>query len=239
MPLKTFKASEIYKSLLTSKETSATALFTLCLDEFGQDGLDGDPLGLAEDIKTIFRISDLPQVNLDKIQSMWIALTTDLVHTDPSTFINTANALSGTAISFDIFDPADPYECAWALTELTMLDPETSDRLSPDVRRYIGEACKESGLVKVPEILSNAADFGDDDYFELAAINVEQMEDAQVFLANQAAHKEEIESYVADKLRSMIHELNILPLQNREAGWSSFYEDMVKKMPSLEMYSSP
>ena len=142
-------------------------------------------------------------------------MTTDLVHKDPSTFINTANALNGTAISFDIFDPADPYECAWALTELTMLDPETPKRLDADVRRYIGEVCKESGLVKVPEILASVADFGDEDYFELSAINVERMEDAQVFLANQAARKEEIETYVSDKLRSMIHELNILPLQNR------------------------
>lgn len=237
MPLKTFKASQIYKSLLTSTDTSATALFTLCLDEFGQEGLEGDPLGLVEDIKSAFRVPDLPQVNLDKIQSMWIALTTDLVHKDPSTFINTANAFNGTAISFDIFDPADPYECAWAVTELTLMDPETPERFDADVRRYIGEACKESGLVKVPEVLAKVADFGDDDYFELSAISVERMEDAQVFLANQRAQKEEIEKYVADKLRSTIHELNILPLQNREAGWSKFYEGMVEKMPSLNMYS--
>ena len=81
------------------------------------------------------------------------------------------------------------------------------------------------------------ADFGEEDYFELSAVNVERMEDAQVFLANQQAQKEEIEKYVADKLRSTIHELNILPLQNREAGWSKFYEGMVEKMPSLNMYS--
>jgi len=239
MPLKTLAASQTYKSLLASHETSGTALLTLCLDEFGQEGLQGDPLALLEDIKDAFQVPDIPQVNFDKIQSLWSALTTDIVHTDPSTFIQVCNALSGSAISFDIFDPADPYECAWAITELTLLDSETPKRFSPEVRRYVGEACKESGLVKVPAILGDIADFGDDDYFELAAIATEQLEDAQVFLANQTAFKEEIEQYIEDKLKSLIHELNILPLQNREAGWSEFYKSMEKKLPALKAYTSP
>lgn len=239
MPLKTLVASQTYKSLLASHETSGTALLTLILDEFGQEGLQGDPLALLEDIKATFHVSDIPQVNFDKIQSLWTSLTTDLVHTDPSTFIQTCNALNGSAISFDIFDPADPYECAWAVTELTLLDSETPKRLGAEVRRYIGEAIKEAGLVKVPAILGDVADFGDDDYFEISAIAVDQIEDAQVFLANQEAFKQEIESYVEDRLKSLIHELNILPLQNKEAGWSEFYKSMEKNLPSLQMYSSP
>jgi hypothetical protein len=237
MPVKTLAASQVYKSLIASPDTSGTALLALCLDEFGQEGLNGDPLGLAEDIKSAFGVSDIPQVNFDKIQSLWTSLTTDLVHTDPSTFIQACNALNGSPISFDIFDPADPYECAWAITELSLLDSETPDRLSPNVKRYIGEACKEFGLVKVPSVLSDVADFGEDDYFELAAIQTENLDDSQVFLANQAAFKEEIENYVEDSMRSLIHELNILPLQNREAGWADFYKVMEKKLPSLQMYS--
>ena len=239
MPLKTLAASQIYKSLWASHETSGTALLTLCLDEFGQEGLNRDPLGLVEDIKDTFQIPDIPQVNVDKVQSLWTALTTDLVHTDPSTFIQTCNALNGAPISFDIFDPADPYECAWAITELTLLDADTPERFSAEVRRYVGEACKEYGLVKVPSILGDIADFGTDDYFELAKIQTDSIEGGQVFLANQAAFKEGIETYVQDSLRSLIHELNILPLQNREAGWSKFYSSMEDKLPSLKMYSSP
>jgi len=239
MPIKTLSANQTYRSLFSSTATSGTALFTLCLDEFGQDGLKLDPLGLLEDIKSAFNIPDVPQVNFDKIQILWTALTTDLVHTDPSTFIQACNALNGSAISFDIFDPADPYECAWVITELTLLDSSTPDRLSPEVRRYIGEACKEAGLVKVPAILGNVADFGDDDYFELASISTERLEDSQVYLANQEAFRQEIEIYVEDNLKSLLHELNILPLQNREAGWSEFYKSMEGKLPSLQMYSSP
>ena len=239
MPIKTLSANQTYRSLFSSPSTSGTALFTLCLDEFGQDGLNVDPIGLLEDIKVTFNIPDVPQVNFDKIQILWTALTTDLVHTDPSTFIQAANALNGSAISFDIFDPADPYECAWAITELTLLDKDTANRLSPEVRRYIGEACKEAGLVKIPAILSNVADFGDDDYFELTSIQTASLEDSQVYLANQTIFKQEIDTYVEDKLKSLFHELNILPLQNREAGWSEFYKSMEDKLPSLQMYSSP
>ena len=237
MALNTLAASQVYKSLWASHETSATALLTLCLDEFGQEGLDGDPLALVEDIKTSFSVGDVPQVNLDKIMSLWTSLTTDLVHTDPSTFIQACNALNGTTISFDMFDPADPYECAWALTELSLLDSKALDNLSAEVRRYIGETYKEAGIVKIPSIVAKAADFGDDDYFELAAINTERLEDSAVFLANQEAYREEIDKYVEDRLRSLLHELNILPLQNRESGWSQFYKSMEQKLPSLQMYS--
>lgn len=239
MALNTLAASQVYKSLWASHETSATALLTLCLDEFGQEGLEGDPLALVEDIKTSFSVGDVPQVNLDKIMSLWTSLTTDLVHTDPSTFIQACNALNGTAISFDTFDPADPYECAWALTELSLLDSEALGNLSAEVRRYIGEAYKEAGIVKIPTIIAKSADFGDDDYFELAAINTERLEDSAVFLANQEAYREEIDKYVEDRLRSLFHELNILPLQNRESGWTQFYKSMEQKLPSLQMYSSP
>jgi hypothetical protein len=237
--LKTFASSQVYKSLWASHETSATALLTLCLDEFGQEGLDGDPLALVEDIKSAFGVGDVPQVNLDKVMSLWTSLTTDLVHTDPSTFIQACNALNGTPISFDIFDPADPYECAWTLTELSLLDSEAIGSLSSQVRRYIGETYKDAGIIKVPSIIAAAADFGDDDYFELAAINTENLGDSSVFLANQQAYQEEIEKYVEDKLRSLLHELNILPLTNREGEWSQFYEVMEQKLPSLKLYSSP
>jgi hypothetical protein len=239
MALKTLAASQVYKSLWASHETSGTALLTLCLDEFGQEGLGGDPLALVEDIKTSFGVGDVPQVNLDKIMSLWTSLTTELVHTDPSTFIQACNALNGTPISFDVFDPADPYECAWTLTELSMLDADAMSSLGAEVRRYIGETYKDAGIVKVPSIIAKTADFGEDDYFELAAINTEQLEDSAVFLANQEAFREEIDKYVEDKLRSLLHELNILPLNNRAAGWSQFYKGMEKKLPSLQMYSSP
>ena len=239
MALKTLAASQVYKSLWASHETSATALLTLCLDEFGQEGFNRDPLALVEDIKDSFGLGDVPQVNIDKVFSLWTALTTDLVHTDPSTFIQTCNALTGSPISFDIFDPADPYECAWTLTELTLLDSEAINYLSPSVRRYIGEACKEAGLIKVPDILRKAADFGDDDYFELAAIQTEKLEDSSVFLANQEVFANEISKFVEERLRDLFHELNILPLQNRDKGWSKFYKDMEQKLPSLQMYSSP
>jgi|6_EtaG_2_1085325.scaffolds.fasta_scaffold60096_2 hypothetical protein len=237
MALNTLAASQVYKSLWASHETSATALLTLCLDEFGQEGLDGDPLALVEDIKTSFSVGDVPQVNLDKIMSLWTSLTTDLVHTDPSTFIQACNALNGTPISFDIFDPADPYECAWALTELSLLDSEAINNLSPSVRRYIGEAYKEAGIIKIPTIIQKAADFGEDDYFELAALQAEKIEDSAVYLANQEAYREELDKYVEGRLRSLFHELNILPLQNRSENWAKFYKDMEQKLPSLQLYS--
>ena len=224
------KPEKIYKSLFSSKETSGIALLAMCLDEFGPEGLEQEPEALAADIDEAFRVS-IPQVNFDKIMSLWAALTTDLVHKDVSTFIGAANALSGTAISFDLFDPADTYECAWAITELSLLDPETPKRFSSDVRRYIGEMIKYSGLVKVPPVLRSVADFGaDDNYSELSEINVNNLEDASTWYANQEAKSQEIEAFVQSNLISMIKELDEMPLSTRAGDWSAFAKKFLEKI---------
>tara|TARA_Y100000034_G_C6875497_1_gene400343 strand:+ start:687 stop:1376 length:690 start_codon:yes stop_codon:yes gene_type:complete len=226
MPITGINAERTYRELFSSKETSAITLLAACLDEFGQEGFELEPEALAADIAETFR-TPLPQVNFDKIMSAWMSLTTDLVHNDISTFIGAANAFNGTAISFDVFDPADPYECAWLITELTLLDPETPVRLGSDVKRYIGEMIKFSGLVKVPPVLRGVADFGEDPYFELSEINVNNLEEAAVWQANQEANSQAIEDYVKDRLIKLISELNELPTTERSDTWVDFAKELV------------
>jgi|MDTC01.1.fsa_nt_gb hypothetical protein len=226
MPVVGINAERVYKELFLSKETSAITLLAGCLDAFGQEGFDREPEAFALDISEAFRVS-LPQVNFDKIMSAWMSLTTDLVHTDISTFIGAANCFNGVAISFDIFDPADAYECAWVITELTLLDPETPNRLGSDVKRYIGEMIKFSGLVKVPPVLRAVADFGEDDYFELSEINVASLEDAAVWQANQEDKSQAVEGYVRDRLIKLISELNELPLSERSDTWVDFAKELL------------
>ncbi len=226
MPIAGINAERVYKELFSSKETCATTLLAACLNEFGQEGFELEPEAFALDISEAFRVS-LPQVNFDKIMSAWTSLTTDLVHKDIATFISTANAFNGVAISFDIFDPADIFECAWTVTELTLLDPETPVRFGPDIRRYIGETCKSAGLVKVPPVLREVADFGDDDYFELSEINVTSLEDASVWQANQEAQSRAIEVFVRDRLIKLVSELNEMPLTDRADTWTDFAKELI------------
>ena len=146
MPINSVTSKRTYEQLWNSRDTVGTTLLTLVLDSYGQEAFDMDPQALRQEIEEGFGVSDIPTISTDKIWALWSSLTSDLVHGDVSTFMNTANVLSGTSMSYDVFDIADVYECAWAITELTMLDSSTPERLSHDVRRYLGEICKEQGL---------------------------------------------------------------------------------------------
>jgi len=156
-------------------------------------------------------------------------LTTDLVHTDVSTFMNCANVLSGTPMSYDVFDIADPYECAWAITELTMLDSNTPERLSPEVRRYIGEICKELGLYRLPPSLSKVAEMGPNDYvanMESYATDTVQL---QIMIQNQIKFKDDVQAYVDRRTSKMMLELNNVPLMNKDSrSWNKFVSGFAK-----------
>jgi hypothetical protein len=197
----------------------------MVLDSYGQEIFDMDPQAFRQEIEEGFGVSDIPAINTDKVWALWAALTTDLVHTDVSTFINTANVLSGTPMSYDVFDIADVYECAWAITELTMLDSSTPERLSPDVRRYIGEVCKEQGLYRPPPVLAKVADMGPGDFAANVESHADTRESMQMMIQNQLAFQEDVKAYVNRKTAKMMLELNNTPLVNKDIGtWNKFVQ---------------
>jgi len=229
MPIKSITASKAYDQLWKSRDTVGTVLLTMILDSYGQEIFDMDPQAFRQELEEGFSVSDIPDVNTDKIWALWNSLTTDLVHTDVSTFMNCANVLSGTPMSYDVFDIADPYECAWAITELTMLDSNTPERLSPEVRRYIGEICKELGLYRLPPSLSKVAEMGPNDYvanMESYATDTVQL---QIMIQNQIKFKDDVQAYVDRRTSKMMLELNNVPLMNKDSrSWNKFVSGFAK-----------
>jgi hypothetical protein len=229
MPVNTIKAQGILKELWESEDTPATVLFSLVLDEWGNEALEWEPKALQDEIKITFNIKDIPQVNFDKVHTLHLALTTDLVHTDAATFIQSANALNNTAIDFDIFDPADVYECAWTIAELGLVDPETKERLSSDVRRYIGEICAEQGLYRPPPVLSSVADFGEEDYSARIEEAADDPESLSLMGSNQQDFAESVSQYVRERLELLIRMLDRVPFRNKDVEmWAKFYKNFTE-----------
>jgi hypothetical protein len=229
MPIRSIEAQKIYDEIWKDRAAIGTVLFTLVIDSYGQEIFDMDPQAFREELEEGFRVSDIPAVNTDKVWVLWNALTTDLVHTDPSTFINAANVLNGTALSYDVFDLADIYECAWAITELTMLDAETANRLSPEVKRYIGEVCKEQGLYRPPSVLLKAADFGNQNYAANIESHAVDGTELQVMLKAQQEFSDDVKRYVDRQTSRMMLQLNSIPLINKDTkSWNTFVTNFGK-----------
>jgi len=231
MPIKSIQAKQAYEQLWTSRDTLGTTLLVLVIDSFGQEIFDMDPEAFRQELQEAFGVQDIPVLNTDKVWALWNALTTDLVHTDVPTFINAANVLNGTMLSYDIFDPADVYECAWTITELTLLDGDTPNRLSPEVRRYIGEICKEQGLYRPPVVLSNVADFGSGDYYARVEENVVDTTELQVMNNSQQDFAADIMGYVSRQTSRLMTQLNGVPLINKDSKtWTKFINNFAKEI---------
>lgn len=224
MPVHSVTSRQTYEQLWRGRDTVGTTLLVMVLDSYGQEIFEMDPQAFRQELEEGFGVSDIPAISTDKVWALWHSLTSDLVHGDVSTFMNAANVLSGTPLSYDVFDIADVYECAWAITELTMLDASTPDRLSPDVRRYIGEICKEQGLYRPPPMLARVADMGPGDI--AAAMESHAGEDSvalQGMVQNQLDFQADVRAYVERRTAKMMVELNNVPLLNKDSkSWNSF-----------------
>lgn len=223
MPVKSVTSQQTYQQLWQDRGTIGSVLLTLVLDSYGQEIFDMDPQGFRLELEDGFGVADIPAISTDKVWTLWSALTTDLVHTDPATFINAANVLNGTPLSHDIFDIADVYECAWAVTELTLLDPTTPERLGSGVRRYIGEVCKEQGLYRPPETLVQVADFGGRNYASNIESHAVDTVELQTMLKAQQEFSNDVKAYVNRQTNKLMLQLNNTPLINKDsASWNKF-----------------
>jgi len=230
MPIRSIQAKEVYEELWKDRAAMGTALFTLILDSYGQEIFDMDPEAFRKELEEGFGVDDIPTINTDKVWTLWSSLTTDLVHTDPATFINAANVLNGTSLSYDVFDVADVYECAWTIMELSLLDNDTPNRFSPEVRRYIGEICKEQGLYRPPIILAKVVDFGNKDYASTIESHALDVTELQAMLKAQQEFSNDIVNYVNKQTSRLMLQMNSLPLINKDtAGWNTFITDLGKQ----------
>ena len=231
MPVNSVTAKQTYEQLWKSRDTVGTTLLVMVLDSYGQEIFEMEPEALRKELEEGFRVTDIPSISTDKLWALWNSLTTDLVHKDVSTFMNTANVLSGTPLSYDVFDIADPYECAWAVTELTLLDPSTPDRLSSEVKRYIGEICKELGLYRLPASLTKVADMGARDYAANMESHASDNASLQTIVADQTSFRDDVQAYVTRRTNKLMLELNQTPLINKDTNsWTKFISNFAKEL---------
>lgn len=101
----------------------------------------------------------LPKIDpdcFDRLMAVLTAIKTDLFYQDLHAFIDICNILSGSPGDPTIFDPADPYEIAWAITEIGLIDEEDGNQFSEEIRAYMGFTLWDHGMLSAPRVMSMA-----------------------------------------------------------------------------------
>jgi len=209
--------------MLGDLNTYATVLVAIAIDQYGADCFEWEPETLRHSLERDFG-KQMPSENVDKLNALMLALSTNLFYVSVEAFINICNALDGAGANFQVYDPADVDEMEWALTEVMMNDDQKNPAgegqlFSQEIRQYMGAQAREEGFLRLPQPLSK---FG-------AAPGVEDLhadEDASMFAASWAGKQEQIkdaERKVAVRQRELLTQLDKLPLLHRDVeSWQSF-----------------
>ena len=206
----------------------ATTLVALLVDEFGTDAFAWEPETIRLQLRDVYGV-DVPQVNMDKLLGLITALKTNLFYIDIDAFTHITNALNDSRSDFNTFDPVDPDEAAWAVTEVLLNDPpapeeNVNDRFSPEIRKYIGAILDQDKILQPPDQLAMAimppapvADaeetFADDPIIYTTFYKMSQKK------------LQDVLQYVRNRSLVLINQLQDVPLQNRDRKrWQPFLE---------------
>jgi hypothetical protein len=202
--------------LLRDPENSyGTSLLVVSLDRFGPDCLQWHPHTLQLELRDAFGV-DLPKANLDKLCAAITVLTTDYFFTSVSRFIDLANILAGDDFDPEVFNPADSFECAWAITEALLLhppEPEAPEVFAPEIRKYIAHVLRDEGYVQPPSILAIALDEDIADQLRYSSVFTGDPELFSAVYETSAAKNEELEQTVLENLHDLLTQLSRLPLR--------------------------
>ena len=165
----------------------------------------------------------LPKENFDKLMAGTQILTTDYFYSKLPEFIQLCNIFSGDDFDPTVFDPADSFEMAWAMTEVMMLDPpETRNPFSEEICAYIGEVLKEEGFITAPDVLKIG--LKEDLSAQVASDFADDPEMFQAITETQTGKADEIEQALAENLKMLWIQLNAIPLKHGDTA------DLLKRL---------
>lgn len=101
----------------------------------------------------------LPNASFDRLMAAREVTTSDAFRTSVPDFSELCNVLCGAPFDPTTFEPPEPVEIGWAVTEAALLDsPDPGETyLSPEVVGFIAHTLKGHGFLTAPTCLSAAA----------------------------------------------------------------------------------
>lgn len=210
------------RALLLNEETYAFVLLTLAMDAYPPDPEKGDqgvlgwhPTTIRKQLEQDFALT-LPSQNLDKLMMAITVLTSNRFFKDVNTFIDVCNIFTGDDFDPSEFNPADPGEILWGVTEACLIYPPNNDpedtEFSQEIRTYIAEVLQTEGIVDPPDILRLGLR-GD----VANRIRSEYADDPEMYSAiweEQKGKQDDMTAMLRQNLGELALQLKVLPLKH-------------------------
>jgi hypothetical protein len=192
---------KIFQELLQSNETTATALVTMLIDEFGTECLSWAPRTILLEVQEVFHAVPI-QGNIDRMMAGIHLLTSNSFYTSLPDFNDLCVVLAGGHIQPGVFIPADTADCAWGITEASILAPPDDDDegFSEDIKAFVGAVVNSEGIMIPPDIL-RMAHFDKD---IVQRVRDDYSDDEPMFSGN---------GFVKARLSAIISQLMSMPLK--------------------------
>lgn len=213
------------RDLLMSPEICATVVIVILLDEFSTEMLDWEPETLTLELASTYRIQPT-QLLRDKTWAAATVLTTEQPFYTIEAFNAVSNPFNNEETNFDLMDIPDAAEAAWCLSEMKiLLGTEYRDSLvQPELKSYFRLLLDEEGIFTTPKLLSPA-------YSAPARpenLNTDPMVE-EAIRKREGDALYDINSYVAKKSASLLHQLNEAPLMNADKKWPGVLSRLVEQ----------
>lgn len=198
--------------LITNEDTHGATMLVWLFDRFGPEALNWHPAVIRQEIAQTVGTTPNDLV-FDKLMAAITIVTTDLFFKSADAFQVIASAITGGGFSPDQFDPPDAAECAWAVTEAMLLDPQDDnpEPFSLDVCRLIGRILRNEGYLSPPDVLRIAIG-PEDDSGRLREDYGDDPETLAMIQAGQEQKNQEINETIKDGLSSLLQQIESLTL---------------------------
>jgi hypothetical protein len=189
------------KAAFESGATMSVVLLTLLQKQFGEEVHYWDPTTVFMEIKDEWGAEPSTPV-MDRISAGQVVVSTDQFFEDISAFLNVCNTLSSGQPSFSVFDPVEPEEVAWALTEVALM--RDLRPFAPTIRDYMRVILDNDGYVE-------------EDYptvFEYVLNRKVARSSALKDELERTLHDDQtdnVELYIMDKLADVVYQFDKIP----------------------------
>lgn len=199
--------------ILVAPDTFTTTLLTICIDRYGSECLEWDPLVLAMELQRDFGVS-MPAESLDRLQAGATVMLTNMYFQNLESFVSISNSMNFQSIAKDNFIPADVDDMAWTATEIhLLLGQDYKDMVfSPQVALYAGTVLQQEGILKPPSVLAFAI-YPEQPLSE----GVDQTKDPIMYQTTwsvQSERTKEVEDRLQERMQLLFAQLKELPIQS-------------------------
>lgn len=194
------------RDMLFSGEAFGTTLLIIMFDTFGPEFLYWEPETLELELVETF--GDTPsQDTMDRLAAAMAALTSNLFFISLEGFNTTCVSLNFKRMAGDMFIPASIEDVVWGITEVRLIigtEEDKDNEFSRDIRLYVGKLLEDVGILDPPEMLRFAQlkKLGTD-----AQVIADLPDLTEVFEANQADSKEELDKYTINKIKLLMDQI--------------------------------